>query len=141
LLLPNHLHQHALRPSSVELAVKDLLPGAEVELAGGDGDDDFAAHDLPLEVGVGVVFAGAVVMSGERPGFRSVVLRTTSLHPRLGSVGLSGHMPYSPIIFTNALVMAQRGIAAAKLCVPRSSPVSAPLGQAQRSRIGGRGPR
>src|SRR5436305_6543179 len=65
-LLPNHLHHHPLRPSPVELAVEDLLPGAEVELAGGDGDDNFAAHDLPLEMGVGVVFPGAVVAIGER---------------------------------------------------------------------------
>jgi hypothetical protein len=59
--LSNHLHQHALRPSPVEFSLKDLLPGAEVEFAGGDGDDDFAAHDLPFEVGVGVVFAGAAM--------------------------------------------------------------------------------
>ena len=26
------------------------------------GHDDFAAHDLPLQVGVGVVLAGAVVV-------------------------------------------------------------------------------
>src|ERR1700730_2006113 len=64
-LLPNHLHEHLLRPAAVEFAVKDLLPGAEVELAGGDGDDDFAAHDLPLEMGVGVGIACTV---GPTPG-------------------------------------------------------------------------
>jgi DNA-binding CsgD family transcriptional regulator len=32
-----------------------------VELAVGDGDDDFAAHDLAFVVGVGVVFARAIV--------------------------------------------------------------------------------
>jgi hypothetical protein len=48
------------------IRLKDLLPGAEVELAGGDGDDDFAAHHLPHEVGVGVFFAGAVVVIGDR---------------------------------------------------------------------------
>jgi hypothetical protein len=32
--LPNHLHQHPLRAASIELAVEDLLPRAEVELAG-----------------------------------------------------------------------------------------------------------
>ena len=47
---------------AVELAVEDLFPRAEVELAVGDGDDDLAAHDLAFHVGVGVVFAGAVVM-------------------------------------------------------------------------------
>jgi hypothetical protein len=39
-----------------------LLPGAEVELAGSDRDADLATHDLPLEMGVGVVFASAVVI-------------------------------------------------------------------------------
>ena len=51
-------------PPAVELAVEDLLPRAEVELAVGDRDDDFAAHDLALEVRVGVVLAGAVVVVG-----------------------------------------------------------------------------
>ena len=58
---PDHLDQHALLAASVELAVEDLLPGAEVELPVGDRHDHLAAHDLPLEVGVGVVLAGAVV--------------------------------------------------------------------------------
>ena len=33
MLLPNHLHQLPLWPAPVELAVEDLLPQAEVELA------------------------------------------------------------------------------------------------------------
>ena len=47
-----------------------MFPRAEVEFAVGDGDDDFAAHDLAFEVGVGVVFAGAVVvvLGGGRVG-------------------------------------------------------------------------
>ena len=32
-LFAYHLHQHPLRPPAVELAVEDLLPRAEVELA------------------------------------------------------------------------------------------------------------
>ena len=40
----------------------DQLPGADIEFALGDGDDDFAAHDLALHVSVGVVFAGAVML-------------------------------------------------------------------------------
>ena len=63
-LFPDDLHQHPLRPAAVELAVEDLLPRAEVELALGDGHDDLPAHDLPLHVGVGVVLAGAVVVVG-----------------------------------------------------------------------------
>ncbi len=63
-LLANNFHQGALSPAAVEFAVEDLFPGAEIEFAFGDGDDDFAAHDLALEMGVGVVFAGAVVAVG-----------------------------------------------------------------------------
>jgi hypothetical protein len=62
LLLTNNLYKHSLAAVPVELPVKDLFPWAEVEFAFGDGDDDFAAHDLAFEVGVCVVFAGAVVM-------------------------------------------------------------------------------
>ena len=61
-LLPDDLHQNPLPPPAIKLSVKYLFPGAEVEAAFGDGDDDFAAHDLALEMGVGVVLAGAVVV-------------------------------------------------------------------------------
>lgn len=61
-LLPNNLHQNPPSPARSELAVEDLLPGAKIELALGDGDDQIAAHDLALHVGVGVVFAGAVMV-------------------------------------------------------------------------------
>ena len=59
--LANDLHQHPLPPPAVKFAVKDLLPWAEIEPAIGDGDDYLATHDLPLEVGVGIVLARAVV--------------------------------------------------------------------------------
>src|SRR5262245_760047 len=52
LLLPDDLDQHPLGPVAVELAVEDLLPRPEVQLTLGNGDDDFAAHDLPLQVGI-----------------------------------------------------------------------------------------
>ena len=61
-LLADNFHQHPLAPVAVELAVEDLLPGTEIELAVGDGDDDLPAHHLPLDVRVGVVLAGVVVM-------------------------------------------------------------------------------
>src|ERR1039458_4244088 len=61
-LFPNHFNHHPFRPSPVELAIKDLFPWSEVEPAVGNGDNDFAAHDLAFHVGVGVVFAGAIVM-------------------------------------------------------------------------------
>ena len=59
--LPDDLDQNSLGSPAVEFAVEDLLPGSEVELPLGDRDDDLAAHDLALVVGVGVVFAGLVV--------------------------------------------------------------------------------
>jgi DNA repair protein RadC len=49
------------RMLGVELPVKDLLPGAKVEPPVGDRHDDLAAHNLPLEMGIPVVLAGAVV--------------------------------------------------------------------------------
>ena len=62
LSFPDDLDQHALGPVAVELAVEDLLPRPEIQLAFGDGDDDFPTHDLTLQVSVGVVLAGAVVV-------------------------------------------------------------------------------
>jgi hypothetical protein len=44
-----------------------LFPGAEIEFAFGDGDDDFAAHDLALQMSVGVVLAGAKATAGQAP--------------------------------------------------------------------------
>jgi hypothetical protein len=61
-LFPDDFDQHTFSATAIELAVEDLFPRAEVELAFGDGDDDLAAHDLPFHVGVGIVFAGAVVL-------------------------------------------------------------------------------
>ena len=60
-LLADDFHQDPLAPTAVELAVEDLLPVPEVELGLGDRYHDFAPHDLPLHVGVSVIFAGAVV--------------------------------------------------------------------------------
>jgi hypothetical protein len=63
-LFADDLYQRAFSAAAVELAVKDLFPRAEIEFAFGDGDDDFATHDLALKVGVGVIFAGAIVPVG-----------------------------------------------------------------------------
>src|SRR4051812_27040886 len=65
--IADDFYKHALASPAVEFAVKDLLPRAEIEFAFGDGDDDFATHDLAFEMGVGVIFAGAIVtISGGR---------------------------------------------------------------------------
>jgi len=58
----DNFHENPLPPITVEFSIEDLFPGAEVEFAVGDRDDDFAAHYLAFEVGIGVVFAGAVVV-------------------------------------------------------------------------------
>ena len=60
-LFADDFDENPLAAAAVELAIKDLFPGAEVEVALGDGDDDFASHDLAFHVGIGVVFAGPVV--------------------------------------------------------------------------------
>jgi len=39
-----------------------LLPRTQVEFSVGDRDDHLSAHDLAFEVGVGIVFAGSVVV-------------------------------------------------------------------------------
>ena len=55
-------HHDPLRPLAVELAVEDLLPGTEVELTLGNGDDYFPSHDRALKVGVAVIFTGQVML-------------------------------------------------------------------------------
>jgi hypothetical protein len=45
----------ALAAVAVGFAVEDLPPGAEIEWALRDRGDDFAAHELTLEICVGVV--------------------------------------------------------------------------------------
>jgi len=71
----NDLHQNPLPPLPVKLAVEDLLPRSKVQLPLGDGDDDLAAHDLPLYVGVGVVLTGAVVVVLGRGGVGGELLQ------------------------------------------------------------------
>src|SRR6266487_700465 len=60
--LPNDFDQHSLPPSPIELSVENLFPWPEVEFPLRDGNDHFAAHHLPFQMRVGVVFARAVVM-------------------------------------------------------------------------------
>ncbi len=53
--LPDDLHQHPFPPATVGLTVEDPLPGTEVQLAVGDGDDQLAVHDLSFQVGISEV--------------------------------------------------------------------------------------
>ena len=64
--LSDYLDQHSLFSSAVEFAVENLFPRPEIQFAFGDRNDNFAAHDLTLQVCIGVVFAGTVVAIGVR---------------------------------------------------------------------------
>jgi hypothetical protein len=64
LLFSNDLDQHSFSPSAVEFAVENLFPRSEIQFAFGDRDDNFTAHDLTLEMGVGVIFSSPVVSIG-----------------------------------------------------------------------------
>ena len=50
-----HLDDDALAALAVELGIEDALPGAEVEMAAGDGQGGLVVEQQGLEVGVGVV--------------------------------------------------------------------------------------
>ncbi len=62
MLPPDDLDQHPLGAMAMELTIEDLFPVAEVELALGNCHDYFATHNLSLQVGAGLVLAGAVVV-------------------------------------------------------------------------------
>ena len=59
--LADDLDKYPLAPPTVELAVEDLLPPAEVELAARDRHHHLAPHHLPLEVCVPIVLSRPVV--------------------------------------------------------------------------------
>ncbi len=66
-LFADDLNQHALSTPAIELAIEDLFPRTEIEFAGSNRYDYFAAHDLPFQVRIGVIFAGAIVpVAGDR---------------------------------------------------------------------------
>src|SRR2546422_2684810 len=83
-LLTDYFNEDPLATTAVELPVEDLLPGAEVQPSAGDGHDYLASHDLPLDVGIGVIFARLVVfvraaLRGESFEERLVVLQQALL--------------------------------------------------------------
>ena len=65
-LFTDYFYQHPFTPPPVELAIKNLFPRAEIKSAVGNGNDNFPPHNLPLHVGVGVVFADIVPVTGNR---------------------------------------------------------------------------
>jgi hypothetical protein len=62
LSLADYFYQHPFAPASIEFAVKNLLPGTEIELAAGDRRHHLPSHDLPLHVGIGIVFANVMAI-------------------------------------------------------------------------------
>ncbi|MEY3457992.1 MAG: hypothetical protein RL215_1149 [Planctomycetota bacterium] len=61
MLFSDDFDEDSFGSAAIELAVEDLFPWSEVQCSGGDGNDDFAAHDLSFHVCIGIVFTGAVV--------------------------------------------------------------------------------
>src|SRR5262245_14930575 len=72
--LADDFHQDPLSPPAVELAVEDLFPRAEVELARGDRDDRLPAEELALQMRVRVVLARVVVAPPRRRLVRAEAL-------------------------------------------------------------------
>ena len=75
-LLSHHLHDHALAALAVELGVKDALPGAEIELARCNGQNDFMMDGQRFEVRVAVGFASlvmAIVVAKRRQALQPLV--------------------------------------------------------------------
>ena len=60
------LLRHTLAAQSVERAVENLLPGAEIQRPVGNGDHDFSPHDGAFQVGVGIVLGSVVCVLGVR---------------------------------------------------------------------------
>jgi hypothetical protein len=65
------------------LASKDPLPGAKVEAAVGDSNHHLAAHNLPLQVGVGIILTGAVVQPACGPALADRRMRRQLFEPHL----------------------------------------------------------
>ena len=65
-LFADDFHQHAFAAAPVKLAVKNLFPGPEIEPAPGYGHHYLPAHDLPLQMGIGVILADVVAIPGDR---------------------------------------------------------------------------
>ncbi len=61
-LVADRLENNPLSASAVELGVEDLLPRAEVELPVGDRKHDLVAHQVPLEVRIGIVLTVVVAV-------------------------------------------------------------------------------
>lgn len=61
ILFPDDLNKHAFFAAAVKLAVKNLLPRAEIQLALGYCNHYLPAHNLTFKMRVGIIFAGAIM--------------------------------------------------------------------------------
>ncbi len=59
--ISHDLHDYSLRPLAVEFGIEHPLPGAQIELACGDRQDDFVVHQNGLEMRVAIVLAGLMM--------------------------------------------------------------------------------
>jgi hypothetical protein len=64
-LFPDYLHQYFFLAPAVELSVKDLFPGADIQFPFCDGYDHFSSHDRALHVPVSVILAHIVAVLGD----------------------------------------------------------------------------
>jgi hypothetical protein len=67
-LFPNDFDQYPLIPMAIKLTIKDLFPRAKIKASLRNGYHHFPAHDLAFQVGIGIVFTGAVMVVVVRIG-------------------------------------------------------------------------
>ncbi len=56
-LFSDDFDQNPLSSSAVKFSVKDLLPGAEIELSLRDCHNHFSPHDLAFQMGIGIILS------------------------------------------------------------------------------------
>src|SRR5437762_14165059 len=59
-LLANNFHQRSFSSSAVEFAIEDLLPRPEIQLPFANRHDNFATHNLALQMRVGIIYPGTM---------------------------------------------------------------------------------
>ena len=64
-LITDDFYQDPFSAAPVKLTIKNLFPRSEIQLAPRYGHHHLPAHDLPLHMGVGVVFPHVVAVLGD----------------------------------------------------------------------------
>src|SRR5262249_59587690 len=86
-LLAEDLDDDPFAALTIPFTIEHPLPGPQVELALGDGQDDFVSHSETPQVGRSVVFAGLVVAVAARvPGGDGGVQPGQNVVPQAGFV-------------------------------------------------------